>query len=364
MPEIRAAQIVAFYLFDVAERADLQAVPPLVAGPAVPARLAPKPATPAYVQYGNPPLSFEGEAIGAPEIRGLRVRVRVYEYGVLSIALSEPFAGSWADLLARSHDVVESVDLETRTRDLAHAVAARLRPALIGPRDHFLSEDYVVFALHELDARMNAERLLEVHGPEIATLLRAERQELSAQERARVLAHRISYLADDLVVPTWNTAFIFDTPAGARAGLEILEFANSQLLEYRHYDQLLDAQLASIYTELQHPKRFDQWLGGRYSRAARRLHSVFIDVNELTDRTENTLKFIGDLYAVRLFGMVGDRLGLGIWKAEVAAKLKTLDDIYRFAVEQTQLSRGNFLELTIVLILVLELVLLLMGIMQ
>jgi hypothetical protein len=48
----------------------------------------------------------------------------------------------------------------------------------------------------------------------------------------------------------------------------------------------------------------------------------------------------------------------------VQAKLKTLDDIYGFAVEQTSISRGQFLELTIVLILVLEFVLLLLGVMQ
>ena len=41
-----------------------------------------------------------------------------------------------------------------------------------------------------------------------------------------------------------------------------------------------------------------------------------------------------------------------------------LDDIYRFAVEQTGMSQGNMLELVIVLILVLELFLLLAGIMK
>jgi hypothetical protein len=89
---------------------------------------------------------------------------------------------------------------------------------------------------------------------------------------------------------------------------------------------------------------------------------LFIDVNELTDRTENAIKFIGDIYAVRLFALVADRLGLERWKANVQEKLKTLDDIYRFAVEQTSMSRGQFLELTVVLILLLELVLLFLGV--
>ena len=154
-----------------------------------------------------------------------------------------------------------------------------------------------------------------------------------------------------------------DTPGRRRLGAQILEFANSQLLEFRYYDDLLDGQLASIYSTLQ-PRWYDQWIGSRYTRAARQVHSLFIDVNELTDRTENALKFIGDIYAARLFGLVAGRLGLDTWKANVQGKLKTLDDIYDSTVEQSSMSRGQFMELTIVLILVLELVLLLLGVMQ
>ena len=43
------------------------------------------------------------------------------------------------------------------------------------------------------------------------------------------------------------------TPA-RRPRLEILEFANSQLLEFRYYDELLDGELARIYAELQKPR--------------------------------------------------------------------------------------------------------------
>ncbi len=78
-------------------------------------------------------------------------------------------------------------------------------------------------------------------------------------------------------------------------------------------------------------------------------------MSELTDKTENALKIAGDVYAARVFTLVAARLGLEHWKGSVRAKLKTLDDIYRFAVEQTAMARGEMLELAIVLILVLEL---------
>ncbi len=69
------------------------------------------------------------------------------------------------------------------------------------------------------------------------------------------------------------------------------------------------------------------------------------------------------MYAARLFTLVASRLGLAQWKANVREKLKTLDDIYRFTVEQTSMARGELLELMIVLILILELVLFFAGIM-
>ena len=44
---------------------------------------------------------------------------------------------------------------------------------------------------------------------------------------------------------------MYDTPAGTQAAVEIAEFANSQLLQFRYYDELLDNALAGIYAEMQ-----------------------------------------------------------------------------------------------------------------
>ena len=167
-----------------------------------------------------------------------------------------------------------------------------------------------------------------------------------------------------VVNPTWNAAFVYDTEAGVQAALEIFEFANSQLLQFRYYDALLDSELGRIYDSLEDPRWYHSLAGQRYVRAAQQLHALFIDVNELTDKTENALKMVGDVYAARLYTLVASRLGLDRWKQNVEEKLDTLDDIYRFTVDQTQMSRGHLLELTIILILILELVLFFMGIMK
>src|SRR5438132_7365472 len=156
MSGIRSAQIYAFYLFDVAETVNLSAIPALIGGPTVAARLAPKSPTPAYVQYEHPPLSFEGDLIGVSDIAGFRPRFRFYDYGVISVALSRPFSGSWSELVTLGQDLIESDDLGRLAEDQCRAVAARLAPALAGARSEFLSEDYLVFAVHALDRPLTA----------------------------------------------------------------------------------------------------------------------------------------------------------------------------------------------------------------
>jgi len=241
---------------------------------------------------------------------------------------------------------------------------SRISSVITRLRSDFLAEDYVVFTATQLDDARSSDALIASHGGVIAQLLRGELSPLSAEERDEVLRHRISYFADDLVIPTWNSAFIRDTESGAQAAIEILEFANSQLLEFRYYDQLLDAELERIYPQLQRKGWQHNLLARRYSRAVRQVHSLFVEVNELTDRTENALKIVGDVYAARLFALAAARLGLNQWKANVQEKLRTLADIYTFGVEQTSMARGEFLELLVVIILVLELVLLLTGVMH
>jgi len=363
MATIRSGHVTAFFLYDVAETIDLQQVPRLVGG-TVAARLSPKPTTPPYVQYQQPPLSVDGELMETPELHGFRVRFKMFDYGVISVALMRSIPATWTELLERGLQWYEDGRLAADAEALCRRLVDRLRPALAAPRDALVSEDYLVFTVTGLDDADTAEALLALHGGEIAQLLRGERDPLSAQEREEVLRHRMSYLANDLVVPTWNAAFVYDTEAGAAAALEILEYANSQLLEFRYYDGLLDAEMARIYGELQVDRGLQSWIGRRYTRAARHVHALFIDVNELTDKAENALKIAGDVYAARVFALAAARLGLDHWKANVREKLKTLDDIYRFAVEQTSMTRGEFLELTIVLILVFELVLFFMGIMK
>jgi hypothetical protein len=363
-PDITAGAVHAFFLFDVAQGIDLTRVRALVGAPATQATLQDKSPGAAKVRYFVSPVIADGESLGLAAIDGFRARVKWYDYGVVSLMLSRPFRGTWSELVGLGQELIENEALERAASGLASEVTARTREALIGRRDSVLSEDYLVFAVHELAQPAAAEAVLAGHGGDIAQLLRGERQPLSRQEREEVLRTSLSYLADDLVVPAYNAAFVLDSAAGTQGSLEILEFVNAQLLEFRYHDEQLETELTRIYSSLQKPRWTERYLGRRPTQAARQLHSLFVDVNELTDRMENSVKLVGDMYAARLATLAGSRLGLEAWKRNVEDKLKTLDDIYRFTVEQTGMSQGNMLEAIIVLILVFELALLFAGILQ
>ena len=282
----------------------------------------------------------------------------------MSLSLSKPFAGTWADFVAVSQQYIENDALALRAEQIVRQVVGRCVEAMTRVHERYLAEDYLALAVTELATPVTADQLIADRSEELALLLRGERQPLSRQEQDEVLRDRLSYLADDLVIPTWNAAFIYDSESGAAATLELCEFANSQLLEFRYYDDLLDSELGRIYGTLQRSSWWNNLFGRGHVTAANQLHSLFIEVNEITNRTENALKFVGDIYAARVFTLLAARLGLVRWKQSVEDKLETLDDIYRFAVEQVAISRGQFLELTIILILVLELALFFLGIMK
>jgi hypothetical protein len=349
------ATITAYYLFEMAESIRLGTLEASLGAAASRATLYDKAPGAPRVRYIQPPVVADGAALDEPKLGDFKVRVKFFDYGVVSLALTRPFAGGWPDLVAVGQELIENESLQAAAEAAFQRMLRRIGSSLDGPHGGVIDEEYLVVAVTATDPPMSADEMIERHGAAIAQLLRGERQPLSVQERDEVLRHRLSYLSDDMVIPAWNAALILDTEAGAAGVAEVLEFANSQLLEFRYHDERLETSLGRIYAALQHPRWTDGIIGRRHMRATRELHSLFIDVNELTDRTENAVKLVGDVYSARLFSLVAARLGLDHWKRNVQDKLKTLDDIYRFAVEQTRVSQGNILELVIVLILVFEL---------
>ena len=119
-----------------------------------------------------------------------------------------------------------------------------------------------------------------------------------------------------------------------------------------------------MYGEIEQRRATPPWRGRRYTKTTQDLQSLIIDINSLTDKTENTLKVVGDIYAARLFALVESRLGLDHWKDSVKEKLNTLNQIYRFLYDQVNASRSLALETIIVFLFALDLLLILVGLVR
>jgi hypothetical protein len=354
MLEIAEGSIRAYYLFDVSDTIDLTRMNALGAEHRAAAELPLRPHTsPAYLQFPVPPLVA---TLSDAQIGDLTcsVRLKVYDYGVMSLRLTFDARGSWSDLVV----LAEKVRTDDRVSRYAEATVLRVRDenaaAFDDPHEP-LVEDYVMLAIDRFGEAVDADTLLDEHKDDLASLLLGERRRLSPAEAEESLRTRFSYYEDDLTVVQWDTAFVYDRPESVAAIEDILEFANSQLLELRTYDALLDRELDTIY-KMQPGATPRSFRGRAESEKAAALRYLIVDVLELIDRSSNALKVVGDAYYARIYRSAAARLGLADWQRQIDAKLASIGDLYRFLTDQARSSRDTFLEWIVIVLIALELV--------
>jgi len=343
--------------FDVAEEIRLDELRHLL--DARRAETALKHPAPTYVRFQRPPVveNLETQVLESGE--KLEAQIKYYDYGVVSLVFELPFEGDWERLVHLASRWEWDTDFESRAWKIAKEKLKRAEKALVKPYENWLSEDYFIFQIHQAAGVNTADEMLNQHGDQIAQIVRGETAVLSETERTEILQGRASYYPNDVVVVGWNGAFVFDTPSGAETAIQLLEYANSQLLEFRHYDELLTRELTSVYDTLERGTGwFSRW---RLAKAASRLHTVLLDVSELTERADNAIKFVGDMFSARFHRLSASKVGVPDYKNLVQKKLDTAEDLYRFMVDQFHQSRAFVLELMVVIILIIDLVFLFRG---
>ncbi|HVP53095.1 MAG TPA: hypothetical protein VMT05_13340 [Terriglobales bacterium] len=348
---------IAFMLYDVAEEIRIDQLRQTsgirrAEGPS-------KHPTPEYVGFQRPPVILDaGEHTLASGDR-VRSRVKFYDYGVVSILLETPFQGDWRGWIELASRWMASGEFEQYARELARQYTARLGSALVKPYDSWLWEDYFVFHVAEIPGTLLASDLIACRGNEVAQIVRGETCALAEGEKNEILQARMSYYPRDLAVIGWHGAFLYDTPAGAQTAIELLEYSNSQLLEFRHYDELLTRELQAAYKFLERGSPvIHRW---RLAREGARLERVTIDVTELTERADNAIKFLSDMFSARLYNLAATKVGVNDYKLLVEEKLRTATSLYSFMIGEFHQARAFVLELMIVIILIIDLIFLFRG---
>ena len=287
------------------------------------------------------------------------VTARLYDFGVISIALRIPVAGlSFEAFTARINAMDRVVGLGASNSlwaMLLERVQHGISGALIRPTPEPLQEDYLIGVAHAFDEALTADALQQQ--VDLVPLLSGEHRPLSEGARRDLLQHRYSFYTDDLVALTWDRAFIYE-PRGETDVIDVLEVANAQLLEMRYYDELLDAELPRMYDLVAATRRHRPWPGTRrYADLAHKLYTLVAEVTELTEKVDNALQVTEDVYLARIYAAALDLFRVRTVSAAVDRKLSIIRDTYAALYEEASSSRSELMEIAILVLILLEVVL-------
>lgn len=353
----------ALLLFDIAEEIDLSHLHRVLGTDPGKREPAFRHQAPQYVRFERTPVAEILGPCADHDGNPLFGRIRYFDYGVASVELQTPFRASWDELVLLANRWISSPELERRAKAMLQERLERLRPGLKKPYKEWIWEDYYVVQVDPLAQNegnvVSADSLVRQYRCQIAQIVRGEESQLSVSEEQEVFQASMSYYPTDLLVVGWVAAFVYDTPLSASPTIDLLEYANTQLLEFRYYDEVLTGVLADVYKRLD--TRRGVWRRWRLANEAEDLNTIRLDYRELAERTENAIKFLSDMFYARTYRLAAARIGVNDYRALVTEKLTTARELYDSMVNEFHQSRTFLLELMVVIILLIEIAIVFRG---
>jgi hypothetical protein len=315
--------------------------------------------TPSSFEYRPLPirLALEPVPLELAEVGAIKAAAEatLFDVGAVSVALHVPFALAPAGLTHLAGFLADATPVVRAARLASEPLFQRLLPAIQDPLWSDLSEEYFVFQMPPDCGLPPPSALLQAQAGWLAGLVSLEASPLSADVSAEALRLRLSYSPNDLFVADWGAALLIDQDCDET--LQAIEFANLQLLEYRHIDQRLDDALANAYRIIHRVTlgRLPFWQ--THSRPLRVLGELKVEATGLFERTGNVLKLVGDQYLARVYQISETRFHLNDWEQSIQRKLDVLEGIYQVLSDQAATFRAEFLEWTVIVLITLEIAL-------
>jgi hypothetical protein len=314
------------------------------------------------VAFDVPPVALDlgTVALDLPDGRlQAAATARLYDFGVVSLALRVKVeALPWPAFSQRMNAVDTSVGQAPASAlwtGLLDRVRLGVGEAVVRPIPTALEEDYLIGVVNSFSETMTAEAL--PGRLDLVPLLSGERRPLSETARRDLFRHQYSYYSDDLVVLTWDRAFIYE-PRGDTDVIDVIEVANAQLLEMRYYDELLDDELPRMYDLVEATRRHWTLPGARrFADLARRLYTMVAEVTELTEKVDNALQVTEDVYLARVYAAALELFRVPAVSAAVDRKLSIIRDTYTALYDEAHASRSELLEIIILVLIAVEIVL-------
>jgi len=349
------------FLYDVGEAIDLKRVRELLGPRAGTVKGVFPRRTPEYVRFEQAPIIEPGESLSLGAAQRLVCSLKYYAFAVVAVQFDIPFEGNWDSVLVQAARWMDAPEIDNHAREIGRRHVDQVAAAVIKPnQDEWLYESYFITHFEQIrkpgGEPAKASELLTENASEIAQLVRGDFTPVAPKASAEMLETAVSYYPTDLVVAASTAAVIYDRPEDAGATFQVLEYAKMQLLEFRYYDGLMTRLLSDVYDALETKRNllFQRW---SLPREAERFNTIRLDVMELTERIDNAIKFVSDVYYARVYRMAAARLGVNEYRSLVDEKLRTMGELYDFMVDQFNESRSFVLELAVAVMCLLDVIL-------
>ncbi len=353
---VNKGKIIIYRIFDVGNEIDLEKASLTIEQSMAPLRFKLKKISKAIV-INNAPLTlslggwqyeekgqiFEAEVVG-----------KIWYFGSISIAfhLNIPVGTD----LEKLSIVASAIESDPQFNDYASQKLKEIISQISNCIDKMeiwnTFEDYMVYFIDSYSGIDTPVEILK-HG-QFYSLILADNIDRPADAIVKSITENIfQYSINDLAIIEWNSAFIIE-PSGSLDICDVIEFSLCQLLEMRYYDDLLDNKLNYLYSSIIDDK--GGVLSDRYSTISKEAAQKYLELSEIVENIENSLKIIGDYYYARIYRAASLRFRIKDWQASVDNKLSNLAEVSKLLHAEVSEKRSALLEIIIILLIAVELI--------
>lgn len=286
------------------------------------------------------------------------VSAKLWDFGTLSLTFEYPIPEGYSidQLRELSKSIQDYDDLDNYARTKALELSSQLEAA-IGKinqiKESEVNEDFILYFIEKFSNDYQDASLILKEEDIAALILTEDKNTLSPQINERLYETKLQYYKNDLAVIDWNSAFIVE-PSGSLDIPDVIEFALNQLLEMRYYDDLLDKKLREIYSAIEFKEM--SIFSSRYTDLALEAGQHYIEIAEIVESVENSLKVIGDLYHSVVFRTASNKFRFADWQKSIDNKLENLAEICKLLLDNINHRRSHILELTVIALISLEII--------
>lgn len=338
-----------FYrIYDIGREVNLDWLEKDLAASFVTARTSFRRVKPKSIIMENPPLILRMEPM-LVERDGksfdFTVSARIYDVGAISLCFvyERPDAdlASLEDTALLFAGQEGLADLFLRhLATLGEILKPHIKDFALNP-DFF--EDYTIYVADRLDDSMDP-----------AVILTGERANISSQMREEILKNTQSYTEDDRAILSWDAALLCNPEYPADL-IDLIEYANVQVLELRYYDRELTRQMEKMYDDIALADRLPRFRRMRhYHGIMAHLMETNAEFSEIIEKIDNLIKVTEDVYYARVYATVLKVIRSNQWSESVSRKIEVIRENYSMLSDEVRIQHSNFLEWVIIVLIALE----------